>query len=290
MRIRATVAAVTGALALSALAAPIAQADPHGVELNRPGIAERFGTSSAKPSLRTGATAAPTITAVTVNSNTNVVVGTGAKTIKVYVKASHPSGISDAYIDLWHGSDPEYDIDGWLPPNEQAASCTASSATTSTCMLTITATPGADGDGVGDLYANILAGTWNVSVGVLANDGEVFYTDFYKTHKVQRASVLTVNAGPEPVQKGGTLTVTGKLTRADWGTRKYVGFSGQKVALQFRKSGPTSYANVKGITAATGGALKTTYKASYDGYWRFNYSGIPSTAAVSVAGDYVDVK
>ncbi|MFJ4472980.1 calcium-binding protein [Streptomyces sp. NPDC089424] len=290
MRIRATVAAVSGALALSALTAPIAQADANGAELDRPSIAERFGTPSAKSSARVGAQAVPTINAVTINSNTSMVVGTGAKTIKVYVKATHPSGISDAYIDLWHGSDPEYDIDGYLPPNEEVASCTASSATTSTCKLTITATPGTTGDLVGKVYSNILAGTWNVSVGVLANDGEVFYTDFYKTHKVQRASVLTVNANPEPVKKGGTLTVTGKLTRADWPTRKYVGFSGQKVALQFRKSGPTSYANVKGITAATGGALKTTYKASYDGYWRFNYSGIASTAAISVAGDYVDVK
>ncbi|MFD7434604.1 calcium-binding protein [Streptomyces sp. NPDC059861] len=290
MRIRATVAAVTGALALSALAAPLAQADSQRAELDRPSVAERFGAPSAKSTSRTGVQAVPTVTAVTVNSATNVVVGTGAKTIKVYVKASHPSGIADAYLDLWHGSDPEYDIDGWLPPNETAASCTASSATTSTCMLTITATPGASGDGVGDLYANILAGTWNVAVGVLANDDEVFYTDFYRTHKVQRASVLTVNAGPEPVKKGATLTVTGKLTRADWATRKYVGLSGQKVALQFRKSGPTSYANVKGITSATGGALKTTYKASYDGYWRFNYSGIASTSAASVAGDYVDVK
>lgn len=283
-------AAVTGALALSALAAPIAQADSHQTELDRPSVAERFGVSPAKSTDRTGVLAAPTITAVTVNSAKNLVVGTSAKKFDVSVTASHPTGIADAYMDLWHGTDPEFDIDGYLPPNEEFASCTASSATTSTCKLTITATPGSEGDPVGKLYANILAGTWHVSVGVASNDGEVFYTDFYKTHKVQRASVLTVNAAPEPVKKGGTLTVTGKLTRADWATRKYVGFSGQKVALQFRKSGPTSYANVKGITSATGGALKTTYKASYDGYWRYNYSGIASTAPASVAGDYVDVK
>ncbi|GGT24943.1 hypothetical protein GCM10010254_51750 [Streptomyces chromofuscus] len=283
-------AAVSGALALSALTAPLAQADAQGPDLDRPSVAERFGSSTAKPTSQVTTAAAPTVTKVTVNNAKNVVVGTGTKTFNVYVQASHPSGIADAYLDLWHGTDPALDLDGWLPPNEEVASCTANSATTSTCKLSITATAGLNNEGVGDLYANILAGTWHVAVGVQANDGEFFYTDFYNTHKVQRFSVLTVNASPEPVVKGGTLTVSGKLTRADWAARKYVGFSGQKVALQFRKAGPTSYANVKGITSATGGALKTTNRAYYDGYWRFNYAGIPSTGAAVAAGDYVDVK
>ncbi|MGW3414993.1 calcium-binding protein [Streptomyces sp. NPDC000888] len=293
MRIRATVAAVTGALALSALVIPAAQADSHGAtSLDRPSAAERFGASSAKSGFSAAAADPFTISGVSVNAGKDVVVGTtAAKTFTVSVTATHASGIADAYMDLWHGTDVEEGLDGYLPPNQDAATCTASSATKSTCKLTITATPGLNSDtGIGDLYANVLAGTWHVTVAVLSNDGEVYSNDFYKTQKVQRLSKLTVNAAPEPVKKGKTITVTGKLTRADWETKKYVGLSGQSVGLQFRKASSSTYTSVKGIKSTTGGALKTTVKASVDGFHRFSYKGIASTAAVTTAGDYVDVK
>ncbi|MEV7341658.1 calcium-binding protein [Streptomyces sp. NPDC093544] len=292
MRIRATVAAVTGALALSALVIPAAQADAQGgVSLDRPSAAERFGTPSAKSGFSTAA-AAFTFSNVSVNANKNVVVGTtAAKTFTVSLTASHASGIADAYIDLWHGTSVDSDFDGWLPPNEEAAKCTVVNTTTSSCKLTITATPGFNTeDGIGDLYANALAGNWHVTVGALSNDGEIYWNDFYKTQKVQRLSKLTVNAAPEPVKKGKTITVTGKLTRADWQTGKYAGVSGQSVGLQFRKASSSTYTSVKGIKSTTGGALKTTVKASVDGYHRFSYKGITSTATVTTAGDYVDVK
>ncbi|MFD7405122.1 DUF5707 domain-containing protein [Streptomyces sp. NPDC059866] len=286
MRIRATVAAVTGALALSALAVPFAQADSRdAASLDRPSAAERFGTSSAKSAFSTAA-AVPTVSNVTVNAGKNLVFGTTTvKTFTVSLTATHESGIADAYIDLWHGTDVETDVDGYLGPNEEAATCTASSATTSTCKLTIT------GDTYVDLLKNSLAGNWHVTAGVLSNDGEIYWNDYYKTHKVQRASKLTVNASPEPVVKGKTITVSGKLSRANWETLTYSGLpSGQSVVLQFRKAGSSTYTNVKGIKTATGGALKTTVTASADGYYRFSYAGITSTAAVNAAGDYIDVQ
>ncbi|WP_409471298.1 DUF5707 domain-containing protein [Streptomyces sp. HC307] len=286
MRIRATVAAVTGALALSALAVPFAQADSRdAASLDRPSAAERFGTSSAKSAFSTAA-AVPTVSNVTVNAGKNLVFGTTTvKTFTVSLTATHESGIADAYIDLWHGTDVETDVDGYLGPNEEAATCTASSATTSTCKLTIT------GDTYADLLKNSLAGNWHVTAGVLSNDGEIYWNDYYKTHKVQRASKLTVNASPEPVVKGKTITVSGKLSRANWETLTYSGLpSGQSVVLQFRKAGSSTYTNVKGIKTATGGALKTTVAASVDGYYRFSYAGITSTAAVNATGDYIDVK
>ncbi|MEV0172853.1 DUF5707 domain-containing protein [Streptomyces sp. NPDC050803] len=285
MRIRATVAAVSGALALSALAVPFAQADSRdAAELDRPSVAERFGASANKSAFSTAAV--PTVSNVTVNAGKNLVFGTTTvKTFDVSLTATHESGVADAYIDLWHGTDVETDVDGYFAPNEEAATCTATSATTSTCKLTITAST------YDDLYSNTLAGSWHVTAGVLANDGEIYWNDYYKTHKVQRLSKLTVNASPEPVKKGGTLTVSGKLSRANWETLQYNGMpSGQAVTLQFKKSGTTTYTNVKGIKTATGGALKTTTTANYDGYWRFKYAGITSTAAVNATGDFVDVQ
>jgi hypothetical protein len=293
MRIRATVAAVSGALALSALAVPAAQADTQGAgSLDRPTAAERFGTSSAKPAFGAAAAAAvePTISNVTVNAGKNIVLGTTvAKTVAVSLTASHPTGIADAYIDLWHGSDIE-NVDGFLPPNEDAATCTAVNDTTSKCKLTITIKPGMDDDGIGELYANTLAGTWHVSAAALSNDSEVYGTDFYKTHKVQRLSKLTVNASPEPVKKGRTITVTGKLSRANWETRTYAGYSTQPVKLQFRKAGSNTYTTVKTVKTNSTGNLSTTVSATVDGYFRYSFAGTSTTPAVNATGDFVDVR
>ncbi|KOT28118.1 sarcoplasmic reticulum histidine-rich calcium-binding protein [Streptomyces caelestis] len=283
MRMRATVAAVSGALALSALAVPAAHAD---ADLDVPSAAERFGASSAKPALRAAAEELPVVTKVTINSGKDVVVGTtNVKNFTVSVTARHSTGVQDAYVFLWHGSAPtEEGMDGALVPNEEVADCKASSATTSTCKLTFTAYPGYD------LYKNALAGTWKVTVGALAGNESFYWNDRHTTHRVQRSSKLTVNASPEPVKKGKTLTVTGKLSRANWETGKYAGYTGQSVKLQFRKKSSSTYTTVKTIKTNSKGELKTTVKASADGYYRYSFAGTSTTPAVNAAGDFVDVK
>ncbi|MGC0376586.1 DUF5707 domain-containing protein [Streptomyces sp. SAI-229] len=286
MRIRATVAAVSGALALSALAVPAAQATGHDADPHLPSATERFGAPSAKSGFRAAAEELPVVTKVTINSGKAVVVGTtSAKTFSVSVTARHSTGVQDAFVALWHGSAPtEEGLDGVLVPNEEAASCKASSATTSTCKLTFTAYPGFD------LYKNSLAGTWKVSVAALAGDYSSSGNDSYTTHRIQRASQLTVNASPEPVKKGKTITVTGKLSRANWETGKYAGYTGQPVKLQFRKKSSSTYTTVKTVKTNSKGELKTTVKASADGYYRYSFAGTSTTPAVNAAGDFIDVK
>jgi hypothetical protein len=285
MRIRATVAAVSGALALSALVVPAAQATDAGI--GKTTAAERFGVSRSAMSTAAAADEElPVVSKVTINGGKDLVLGTtAAKKFTVSLTASHSAGIEDAYIDLWHGKDLD-NVDGWLAPNEEAASCTAVNATTSNCKLTITATPGSD------LYMNALAGTWHVTAGVLANDetGSVYWNDYYGTHRVQRLSKLVVNAAPEPVKKGKTITVTGKLTRANWESRTYAGYSTQPVKLQFRKKDSSTYTTVKTVKTNNKGDLKTTLTATVDGYFRWSYAGTSTTPAVNAAGDFVDVK
>jgi hypothetical protein len=113
-----------------------------------------------------------------------------------------------------------------------------------------------------------------------------------RTVPVLRDARLTANAAPEPVKKGKTLTVTGKLSRADWetsgGCRAY---TGQKVKLQFRKKGASAYTTVKSVTTDGSGNLKATVKAATDGYWRYSFAATSTTtAAVNATGDYVDVR
>ncbi|MFC8826623.1 DUF5707 domain-containing protein [Streptomyces sp. NPDC057137] len=279
MRIRASVAAVTGALALSALAVPAAQAD------------DGNSVSSFTKSVETEAAIDPaddvigdtTISNVVVNGGKPVVMGTTTKkTFTVSFTATDDSGIEWATAVLWHGSTFD-NLDGGGVPNEEEAVCTEVDDTTSTCTHSFTVDANYD-------LVNKLAGGWKVWALAQGTDLDYVQKDNAKGFSLQRMSKLTVNAAPEPVVKGKTITVTGALTRADWESHKYAGLSGQSVVLQFRKAGTTNYTNVKGIKSTTGGALKTTVTASADGYYRFTYAGIASTATVSAAGDYVDVK
>ncbi|AYC40438.1 DUF5707 domain-containing protein [Streptomyces griseorubiginosus] len=283
MRIRTTVAAVSGGLVLSALAVPVAQADGGGV--HKPTAAERFGVSRAATSAAAD-DELPVVSKVTVNGGKSIVAGlTGVQTFTVSLTASHSAGIEDAYIDLWHGRDRTH-VDGVFPPNEQNATCTQVDATTSTCKLTVTI------DARRELFMNSLAGTWHVTAAAIAADetGSEYWNDFYGTHRLQRASKLTADAAPEPVKKGKTITVTGKLTRANWETRKYTGYSTQPVKLQFRKKDSNTYTTVKTVKTNSKGDLKTTVKATVDGFYRWSFAGTSTTPAVNAAGDFIDVK
>ncbi|MGW6289803.1 calcium-binding protein [Streptomyces sp. NPDC055107] len=292
MRIRATVAAVTGALALSALAVPAVQADEKpDAGLSVPSGAEVFGDGSGAPAAgarAARATEVPVIKKVVVNGGKDIVVGTKSKQkVTVAITASSPSGIADAFAFLWHGHIDE--VDGFLAPTQEFGNCKVSAnPTTSTCTVSITIDPRSD-----DLWTSSLAGTWKVAAGALAatgSDEDFIWNDTQAKTRVQRFSKLTVNASPEPVKKGKTITVTGKLTRANWDTNTYKGYATQPVKLQFKKKGAKSYTTVKTVKTSSTGTLKTTVKASADGTWRYSFAGTSTTPAVSAKGDFLDVK
>ncbi|MGC0331212.1 hypothetical protein RKD23_004202 [Streptomyces sp. SAI-170] len=262
---RVTTAAVSGALALSALAVPAAQAS-------------------------TAAEVAPTVSDVVVNDGKPIVAGTSSVTFKVSLNASHPTGIKGAWLSVYGYVVDDINGASWLD-------CTPMSATTSHCEATITLdVVGPDYPEEGDheplnlLYSNRQAGTRPVEVGAVAGDESRYWNESYTTHKVLRKSVLTVNASPEPIRKGRTLTVTGRLTRADWEKDTYVALANQYVKLQYKKKNTTGWTTLKTIKSSSTGALKTTTTATYDGSYRYVYAGATTTSAVASREDAVDVQ
>ncbi|MFK0171252.1 DUF5707 domain-containing protein [Streptomyces sp. NPDC090306] len=257
MRASALITAV-GTLTLSALVAPTAQA-----------------TVSGSGDIR--------ILNATVNGGKDVVIGTTTKTIAVTVTATAPSNIKNVSLVLFHGTHLNTDeYDGVLNPTSNQAACRAVSDATSTCRLTISGNP--------TLLKNATAGTWKAYISVVAKNGDWTSTDPYSSLRIQRKSLLTVNASPEPVARGRTITVAGKLSRASWwDDLAYHGYADQPVKLQFRKAGTTTYTTVKTIRSSSTGTLRTTVKAAADGYWRYWFPGTKTTAATKAAGDYVDV-
>ncbi|MFJ8936522.1 hypothetical protein ACIRL0_12540 [Streptomyces sp. NPDC102365] len=137
---------------------------------------------------------------------------------------------------------------------------------------------------------NSEAGAWKVAAEVYFQGGGGDTDDEGLTTYVKRNSRLTVNASPEPVTKGSTLTVTGKVTRANWETRKYASYEGRLVSLQFKPTGAASYTTVKKVYANGSGNLKTTVKASQTGTWRWVYYGNTTTGPSTSAGDNVVVR
>ncbi|MFJ5303912.1 hypothetical protein [Streptomyces sp. NPDC088350] len=277
MRKLAICAALTGALALTGLAAPLAQA--------------------ATPDL--------VFAGVTVNKGKAIVVGTTAAVkVPVTYTLTRPSDLvidnktTFAGIMLYRGglAGMDNDIEGTLAPT-CTTTATTDTTVTESCSDTITVDP------EDSLYEAADATTWSVagfyvrsSYDLDDSDDKISASSDFAAWgnkgkvKVQRAAKVTANASPEPVKKGRTITVTGALTRANWETGKYSGYVSQPATLQFRAKGSSTYTTVKTVTSGIGGALKTTVKASKDGYFRYVFAGTSTTGAATAAGDYIDVQ
>ncbi|MEU0943993.1 hypothetical protein ABZ379_14545 [Streptomyces canus] len=272
--------AASGALALTGLVAPAASA------------------AATVPDL--------TFNGVTVNKGKAIVVGTTA-TVKVPVSytLTRPSDVTIDYKTTFAGvmiyrgrlATLENTVE---PDSAPACTTTATTATTVTqaCTETLALAP------EDSLFEAADATTWRAA-GFYSqmdqdlddSDGHISLGYDYNVWgplgsgvQVKRAARLTADASPEPVTKGRTITVTGKLTRADWETGRYSGYASQKATLQFRAKGSTSYTTLKTVTSGTGGALKATTKATKDGYYRYVFAGTATTGSATATGDYVDVR
>lgn len=259
----------------------VTAADDQGGSLRRT-ITRAFAGPAAQGNETVGATR---ISNVVVNGGKRVeLTDAPLQEFKAKFTATDPSGIAAGDMYLYKGS---YDTPDAVLYGTWSAACTKAGATTSICEADFAYIQPRT-----TLGRNSLAGTWKLAAWAESADG-TGHVDLHaaKSVPVVRDAVQTANAVPEPVAKGQTLTITGKLSRADWETLGgYHGYVGQKVQLQFRKKGTSTYTTVKTVTTSSTGTLKTTAKASVDGYWRYTYAGSSTTAPATSADDYVDVR
>ncbi|MEX3107613.1 hypothetical protein DF268_13470 [Streptomyces sp. V2] len=263
MRIRATATAavVLGTVALSALAAPAAQAAP---------------------------AAGPKVTFSNVKIGKTLVVGaSGRASFPVTYTVTKPASLSAKSFAsgpaIYRGATIAKPSDLFV--SENPGTCKAPSATVLNCTASLVFNV-TDGD-----LINSESGAWKVG-GVAVNvskDGLTWQGDLGST-KLLRQAKLTTDAAPEPVKKGRTITVKGTLTRANWETNKYAGYGAQTVQLQYKKAGAKTWTTLKSVKTTAKGTLSTTVKATADGYYRYNFVATSTTGAVASAADYVDVR
>jgi hypothetical protein len=223
-----------------------------------------------------------------INGGKDIVLGvTTKKTVTVTYVATSSSGVALTQAFLWQGTDSSSTdtITGSLGPDDDPT-CVESTSQTGVYACTAVFHINA----ASDFKNNGVAGTWKLFLGGYDLYANASYDDNVTTTKIKRASQLTVNATPEPVKKGKTITVVGTLKRANWTTGKNAGYPGQKVSLQYRKKGSQTYTTLKSVTTGAGGALKSTTKATADGYYRYSFATNTTTGGSSAPGDYVDVK
>ena len=260
-----TAAALAGALALVAFASPAAEAADTGI----------------------------TVSNLVVNNGRPIIVGTTAEvtpdfTFHKYWSSNTALGDVDANPFLYHDT-------------TAAKGAEDGGIWTSSVTCYEDGTHAADCDG--ELYiepryrldSNNDATTWKIAVSarIWGSNGQPKSSEYltgFGTVQVERAARVTANATPEPVSKGKKLTVTGKVTRADWVKHAYVGFGGKSAKLQFRKAGSSTYTTVKIVKADSAGNLKATVTASADGTRRWTFGETSTTGGATSTGDYVDVR
>jgi hypothetical protein len=285
MRIRTAATVLSGAVALSALVLPsAAQAAEH------PGAAtdlRALASQGVRPQDALGGT---TFKNGVVNKGKDIVLGvTGKKAVPVTFTAFDEEGVAITQAFLWQGTDSSSTdtITGGLESDDYPT-CTETPVENGysySCKTVFTIDPAVafkDGNGT--------AGTWKLFLGAYDLYANASYDDDVARTKIKRAAKLTANASPEPVKKGKTITVTGKLSRANWATGKYAGYVSQPVKLQFRKKGSNTYTTLKTVKTNSTGALSTTTKAGSDGYYRFVFAGTTTTGSATAPGDFVDVR
>jgi hypothetical protein len=221
-----------------------------------------------------------------VNGGGNVIVGT-SKTIRypIDITVKDNSGVKRLTNVSTFNKANGYGFATW----DDDSSCTKKSATTSVCRATMTIDPGwiADSD---DIDTNKVAGVWQVNATVKANDGDYWISDHIAEYKVKRAARLTTVIAPEKVAKDTKVTVTGKLSRANWEDLKYHGFTGQQVRLQFRKKGAAHYSTVRTVTTGDAGKLTAKMTITSAGSWRWYFPGTTTTSRKVSAGDTLNLK
>ncbi|MFE0425790.1 calcium-binding protein [Streptomyces sp. NPDC058953] len=277
MRIRASIAAVTGALALTGLLAPHAVAEDSSRK-DRTGTFEKAGTSGVSARSAKAAAEGPTVSKVVVNGGKPLVVGLADKPVRATFTVKAPDTIGFVDAELWGGTTYS-ETNPWVPV-DGFKSCSGTSAN---CVADFLVMPKID-------LHNKAGGHWNFALAVFDGGTGEYVNDKAGKLTLLRHTKLTVNAGPEPVKKGKTLTVDGQLRIVNWDRNTYTGYINHTVYLEFQKKDGKTYTPVKTLKTDKAGNVRTTVKASADGYWRLRYAGTGTVAPITSTADFVDVR
>ncbi|GAA2622485.1 hypothetical protein SMC26_38635 [Actinomadura fulvescens] len=128
-------------------------------------------------------------------------------------------------------------------------------------------------------------GFWRVRLWGEPHDQHTVSASRYVDVLPERSRIQRFNAGPEPVRKGRTIMVSGRLVVHDWLPLKR-----QPVRFFFRPKGARTWSYAGSARTDSTGWFHKGFKARRDGSWRALFVGDRDHARVISVSDYVDVR
>ncbi|MFJ9112377.1 HtaA domain-containing protein [Streptomyces sp. NPDC102283] len=104
------------------------------------------------------------------------------------------------------------------------------------------------------------------------------------------ARIVSFNASPEPVAKGGKLKVVATLQTAGATDDVWRPLAKAPVVIEFRTKGGKTWSRATTVDTSGKGVVSVSVTAVKDGAWRARYAGTADRAAAVSTSDNVDVK
>ncbi|GGK67018.1 hypothetical protein Sme01_09980 [Sphaerisporangium melleum] len=132
------------------------------------------------------------------------------------------------------------------------------------------------------------AGSWRVTAKATSVVGTGTESKAFTVRQVWETDLADFGASPEPIAKGGRLTLDGRLLIN--GTGGWKGYKGQKVYIAFRAVGASGYTRVAADRTDWRGRFSAGVAAERDGWWRAEYDGSAVAHKTVSDSDRVDVR
>jgi hypothetical protein len=135
------------------------------------------------------------------------------------------------------------------------------------------------------------AGPKDVIVDTCNSDFDCTSTLLTKSFTLKRRTTwqtASVDATPEPAHRGSTISLRGRLLIVNWDARRYVGYGGRSVVVEFRTPSG-AYSRIRTATTDVNGWVRTTVPATATGVWRVRYGGNAVAGPATAVGDTVAV-
>lgn len=134
-------------------------------------------------------------------------------------------------------------------------------------------------------------GKWTIRVVAYNRAGDALATRSASYYHKGNTQIKDFNAAPEPVRKGGTITVSGRLLRVKFGSAPwYVAYAGKPIRVYFKPTNSSTWTYMGATTTAQDGRFRKGFTARQDGAWRVRFPGTSRYHVETSRNDYVDVR
>ena len=247
-----------------------------------------IGSSAVVAQSASAEDAAPVIVAVDARPETVGLYGSGSTQVTVDVQVTDDVAVSSVQVKLLAA--PRIGDDD-MPPDQALASASLVIGTVQngTWRATIF------------MDKRDVTGHWSTEIGVRdSTENGAFAGHVYDEHYsvppvddfwVKRNTWIRGFNVYEPVTRGATIRMTGRLLRLDPAVG-YVGYRGKAIRVLFRAVGSTTWQNRGTVTTNSAGYFTNsrTFRAWRDGVWKAQFLGTVNYLPETSPGDYVDTR